>query len=66
MKFLSSRSNVDFWAGAGRLSRVDSYIKEINTPYEYGVPSTYDRYRSASRPGGYSSINGYTVCLWYI
>lgn len=61
-KKFSSRANVDYYVGSGRLSRVDSYVRDIHTPYEYEVPSTYERYRSSSRPAsGYSSINGYTV-----
>lgn len=55
---------MDLYLGGGRLSRVDSYVRDIHTPYEYEVPSTYERYRSASRPGAYAStINGYTVSL---
>ncbi|NP_001362143.1 Rab-GAP TBC domain-containing protein [Caenorhabditis elegans] len=55
-----SRANVDAYLGGGRLSRVDSYVRDIHTPYEYEVPSTYDRYRSSSRGPSYSTINGYT------
>lgn len=63
-RMFSSRGNVDLYLTGGRLSRVDSYVRDIHTPYEYEVPSTYERYRSSSRSGlGYSSINGYTVSL---
>ncbi|NP_001362142.1 Rab-GAP TBC domain-containing protein [Caenorhabditis elegans] len=58
-----SRANVDAYLGGGRLSRVDSYVRDIHTPYEYEVPSTYDRYRSSSRGPSYSTINGYTAYI---
>ncbi|CAJ0610573.1 unnamed protein product [Cylicocyclus nassatus] len=55
-----SYSRPDLYVGAGRLSRVDSYVRDLHTPYEYEMPSTYDRYRSSSRSGGYSTMSGYT------
>ncbi|VDK47048.1 unnamed protein product [Cylicostephanus goldi] len=58
-----SYSRPDLYVGAGRLSRVDSYVRDLHTPYEYEMPSTYDRYRSSSRSGGYSTMSGYTVTV---
>jgi len=52
-----SRSKVDAFYGAGRLSRVDSYVNDINTKYEYNMPSSYGTYRSSSRS---NMANGYT------
>ncbi|KAJ1352061.1 hypothetical protein KIN20_008250 [Parelaphostrongylus tenuis] len=57
---LSRSSSRDIFYGGGRLSRVDSYVRDLHTPYEYEMPSSYDRYRSSSRSGGYSTISGYT------
>ncbi|XGW33532.1 hypothetical protein V3C99_017720 [Haemonchus contortus] len=53
-------NNADLYYGGGRLSRVDSYVRDLHTPYEYEMPSTYERYRSSSRSGGFSTISGYT------
>ncbi|VDM56457.1 unnamed protein product [Angiostrongylus costaricensis] len=57
---LSRSSSRDIFYGGGRLSRVDSYVRDLHTPYEYEMPSNYDRYRSSSRSGGYSTTSGYT------
>ncbi|KAK6111047.1 hypothetical protein QQG55_42100 [Brugia pahangi] len=58
----SSRSNVDMFYDMERLSRVDSYVRDLNRNTEYGFPSTYVKYRSPSRPylpQEYTPINGY-------
>uniref|UniRef100_A0A0R3S7B0 Plakophilin-4 n=1 Tax=Elaeophora elaphi TaxID=1147741 RepID=A0A0R3S7B0_9BILA len=63
----SSRSNIDMFYDTGRLSRVDSYVRDLNRNTEYGFPSSYAKYRSPSRPylpQEYTPINGYRVrCL---
>lgn len=50
-----------------RLSRVDSYVRDLNRNVEYGLPSTYAKYRSPSRPylsQEYTPVTGYRVrCL---
>ncbi|VDP13214.1 unnamed protein product [Onchocerca flexuosa] len=61
----SSRSNIDMFYDKERLSRVDSYVRDLNRNIEYGLPSTYMKYRSPSRPylpQDYTPINGYRVC----
>ncbi|EJD75796.1 hypothetical protein, variant [Loa loa] len=58
----SSRSNVDMFYDTERLSRVDSYVRDLNRNVEYVFPSTYDKYRSPSRaylPQEYTPVNGY-------
>ncbi|VDN81483.1 unnamed protein product [Brugia pahangi] len=58
----SSRSNVDMFYDMERLSRMDSYVRDLNRNTEYGFPSTYVKYRSPSRPylpQEYTPINGY-------
>lgn len=57
----SSRGNIDYYVGGGRLSRVDSYVNNLNSRYEWSVPSNYDTYRSTSRFHiNYSApVNGY-------
>ncbi|VDM20827.1 unnamed protein product [Wuchereria bancrofti] len=45
-----------------RLSRVDSYVRDLNRNTEYRFPSTYVKYRSPSRPylpQQYTPINIY-------
>ncbi len=56
---------MDAYYGGGRLSRVDSYVKDMDSKYEYQMPSAYGTYRSSSRSNvpGYSTVNGYTVSL---
>lgn len=59
----SSRGNIDYYLGSGRISRVDSYVNNLNSRYEWQVPSNYDTYRSSSRSHvGYSPLNPYEVC----
>ncbi|KAH7701064.1 Protein T23E7.2 b, partial [Aphelenchoides avenae] len=53
----SSRGDIPYWTGSGRISRVDSFVNNMNSRYEWNVPSTYDMYRSSSRSNLYA--NGY-------
>uniref|UniRef100_A0A2K6W354 Uncharacterized protein n=1 Tax=Onchocerca volvulus TaxID=6282 RepID=A0A2K6W354_ONCVO len=58
----SSRSNIDMFYDTERLSRVDSYVRDLNRNIEHSLPSIYMKYRSPSRPylpKDYTPINGY-------
>ncbi|KAM3725829.1 hypothetical protein ACO02O_02659 [Dirofilaria immitis] len=58
----SSRSNIDVFYDTERLSRVDSYVRDLNRHVEYGLPSAYAKYRSPARPyltQEYTPINEY-------
>lgn len=56
----SSRGGVDYYLGTGRMSRVDSYVSNLHTPYEWKLPN-YNMYRSVSRDQvGYVPLNEYS------
>uniref|UniRef100_A0A914QWU5 Uncharacterized protein n=1 Tax=Panagrolaimus davidi TaxID=227884 RepID=A0A914QWU5_9BILA len=54
-----SRGDLSYFYGAGRIGGIDSYVKNMNQPYEWQMPATYSLYRSTSRPNvGYAPLNG--------
>ncbi|KAI6240828.1 hypothetical protein M3Y99_00389800 [Aphelenchoides fujianensis] len=56
----NSRGNIDFFLGAGRMSRVDSFVNNLNSRYEYQFPASHDIYHSASRGQiSYGPLNQY-------
>ncbi|CAJ0568723.1 unnamed protein product, partial [Mesorhabditis spiculigera] len=62
----SSRGNVDLYLGGGRLSRVDSFVNHMDTPYEAYQPASYERVQrssSVSRPIGYSAYTSTPLYL---
>ncbi|VDM39198.1 unnamed protein product [Toxocara canis] len=56
-----SRINIEPFYETGRLSRVDSYVRDMNRQYESRVPSAYAKYRSSSRSSIYAPLDGCTV-----
>ncbi|KAI1710363.1 hypothetical protein DdX_10721 [Ditylenchus destructor] len=57
----STSHGIDYFLGGGRISRVDSFVNNLNSRYEWGVPSTYENYRSASRGQvPYTPMNDYS------
>ncbi|VDK44410.1 unnamed protein product [Anisakis simplex] len=60
----TSRANIEPYYETGRLSRVDSYVQNMNSQYEWTVPSTYATYRSSSRSNLFqrnTPLDGYPV-----
>ncbi|VDM97383.1 unnamed protein product [Thelazia callipaeda] len=60
----SSRSSIEMFYNSGRLSRVDSYIRDMDRRFEYDFPSNYTRcstFRSYL-PQIYAPAAGYRVC----
>uniref|UniRef100_A0A915C9D9 Uncharacterized protein n=1 Tax=Parascaris univalens TaxID=6257 RepID=A0A915C9D9_PARUN len=59
-----SRISIEPFYETGRLSRVDSYVREMDQRYESRVPSTYAKYYSTSRsniPHAYAALDGYSA-----
>ncbi|KAI6215193.1 hypothetical protein M3Y94_00356500 [Aphelenchoides besseyi] len=56
----NSRGNIDYFLGAGRMSRVDSYVNNLNSRYEWQVPANHEVYHAHSRGQiSYAPLNEY-------
>ncbi|KAI6188242.1 hypothetical protein M3Y98_00333600 [Aphelenchoides besseyi] len=56
----NSRGNIDYFLGAGRMSRVDSFVNNLNSRYEWQVPANHEVYHAHSRGQiSYAPLNEY-------